>query len=153
MPSLVSPAVGELTDEDPTRSSDGGLQDGENTEEQLPTGEPGTVLEVKYLDEVVDLTTGQWDVKPTPISQASSAKKGGKYDCFTFTVIRRFTPVGGIGRGGKATSYNVTKLLEIHSEELRTIGSTVIGAIQGGVSWTAKPLRVSIKGRAKYNLL
>lgn len=143
--SIVSPAFGELTDEDPTGALNAGLPGGEPAQEELPIGDPGTVLEVKHLDEVLDLATGQWNVKPTPLAQTSPAKKTGKYDCFVFTVIRRFTPANGIGRGGKVTSYNVSKLIEIHSEELKQIGHKVIGQTQG-VSWTTKPLRVSLPG-------
>lgn len=127
----------------------GGQAAANSGDEQLPTGDPGTVLQVKHLDEVLDLVTGQWTVRATPHAQTSSAKKAGKYDCFTFTVVRRFTPANGIGRGGKVTSYNVTKVIDIRSSELRDIGRKVIGQIQG-VSWTAKPLRVSNRkcGRA-----
>ena len=136
---LLLPATGEATDEDPVGTVASGQ---EQTAEELPTGEPGTVLDVKHLDEVLDLITGKWTTKPTPVEEATtSKKKSGKYDCFVFTVIRRFTPTNPVGRGGKAQSYNVTKLIGIQSAELRKIGSEVIGS--AGVSWHAKPLKVS----------
>lgn len=139
---LVSPATGELTEEDPTEDG-GAAQQSAQAEEELPAGDPGTVLEVKHLDEVLDTITGQWVTKATPVGQTSSTRKSGKYDCFAFTVVRRFTPASAITRGGKASTYNVTKWIEIHSDELRRVGAKVIGHVQGGASWTTKPLRVS----------
>ncbi|KAI0089637.1 P-loop containing nucleoside triphosphate hydrolase protein [Irpex rosettiformis] len=141
--SLVLPSTGEATDEDPVGilSPQAGQ---EEADEETPAGEPGTVLEVKHLDEVLNLSTGKWTVKPTPEGEANSTKKkAGKYESFVFNVIRRFTPTNPIGRAGKSQSYNLAKLIEIHSTELRQIGHEAIGPIQGGVSWHAKPLRVT----------
>ena len=130
---------GEFTDEDPLAPNP--LSGAQQAEEVVATGDPGSVLEVKYLDEVLDAMTGQWSVRPTPIDH-TTAKKRGKYDAYAFTVVRRFNPSGPIGRGGRAVSYNVSKALHIQSEELRKVGAEVIGKVQG-VSWTAKPCRVS----------
>jgi hypothetical protein len=100
------------------------------------------VLEVKYLDEILDSVTGQVVVRPTPLDTTAS-KKRDKYDAYAFTVVRRFSPSGPIGRGGKADAYNVSKFLQIQSEDLKKAGAAVIGKVQG-VSWTAKPCRVRI---------
>lgn len=137
--------AGEYTDEDPTLegpASDfpgGPLPE----EEEIVPGDPGSVLEVKHLDEIMDAMTGSWTIKPTPVSANRTSNKRGKYDAYAFTVVRRFIPSGHIGKGGQAQSYNVTKVIDIQSKELREIGAQVAGRVQG-VSWTAKPLRVSM---------
>ena len=134
---LAVPApTGETVDFDPTKPQVGLIPE----EEEVAQGEPGSVLEVKYLDEVYDMLTGQWSTRVTPPAAVQPAKEG-KYDAYAFTVIRKFQPVH-IMRGTKANSYNVITLLEIHSDHLRSIGQEVISHVQG-VSWTAKPLRVS----------
>ncbi|CAL1706451.1 unnamed protein product [Somion occarium] len=133
--SLAVPApIGEVVNYDP-KAEDG------TKEEEIAKGDTGSVLEVKHIDEVYDMFTGQWSVKSTPPSAVqSSTKEGGKYDAYAFTVIRKFQPTT-MSRDNKATSYNVTKQLEIHSDHLKSIGQDVIGHVQG-ISWTAKPLRV-----------
>ncbi len=111
--------------------------------EEIVTGDPGSVLEVKHIDEIYDMFSGQWTVRPTPLSATEPHKdKSGKYDAYAFTVIRRFNPAA-MNADRKATAYNVVKLLEIHSEELKKVGKDVIGNVQG-ISWTTKPLRVSL---------
>lgn len=110
-------------------------------EENIAKGEPGSVLEVKYLDETYDMVTGQWSLKVTPQTTAQPSAKEGKYDAYAFTVIRKFQPVGMPRGGHRSGSYNVITQLEIHSEHLRQIGQEVIGHVQG-ISWNAKPLRV-----------
>ena len=139
-PVMAMPApVGEYVEYDPTANAGAGE---EGREEELAIGEPGTVLEVKHLDEVYDIFTGQWSVKPTPASAvAPPPKDSGKYDAYIFTVIRRFNP-STMAPDRKATSYTMTKVLEIHSEALRNVGKEIVGNVQG-ISWTAKPLRVS----------
>lgn len=111
-------------------------------EEVVATGERGSVLEVKHIDEIYDMFTGQWTVKPTPPEAVEAPRKEqGKYDAYAFTVVRKFNPTN-LNADRKATAYSVTKLIEIHSEELKEVGSEVIGHVQG-ISWTAKPLRVN----------
>ncbi|KAI0786664.1 P-loop containing nucleoside triphosphate hydrolase protein [Abortiporus biennis] len=108
--------------------------------EQVATGESGSVLEVKHIDEVYDMFTGQWSSKPTPPEAVSQPHKSGKYDAYAFTIVRKFSPAG-MNADRKATSYNVTKVMEIHSSSLKSIGKEVIGNVQG-ISWTANPLRI-----------
>lgn len=141
---IVTPVLsGELTDEDPLATGGGGMFSAEPEDDNIATGDPGSVLEVKRLDEVLEPMSGKWNVKPTPVG-VDSAKKIGKYDAYAFTVVRRFTPAGPIGRTtGSHMTYSVTKVLAIQSPELIKVGSTVIGQVHG-VSWTAKPLRVSV---------
>lgn len=141
---IVTPALsGELTDEDPLAPGSGGMFTAEPEDDTIASGDPGTVLEVKHLDEVLEPMSGKWNVRPTPMG-VDSNKKIGKYDAYAFTVVRRFSPAGPIGRmPGSQMTYSVTKWLSIQSPELIKVGSTVIGHIQG-VSWTAKPLRVSV---------
>lgn len=134
----VMSVSGEATDEDPRN---GPATQDDVEEEPLPNGDPGTILQVKHLDEILDLTTGKWNVRPTPAT-VQSKQEENKYSCFAFTVVRRFLPSGNNGRNGQA-SYTVTKLIDIQSEHLRKIGGEVIGPTQSGVSWTAKPLRVN----------
>lgn len=138
-PLVTMPApAGEIMEYDP-KSDD---EAKEEKKESLASGEPGSVLEVKHIDEIYDMFSGQWTVRPTPPSATASSKdKSGKYDAYTFTVIRRFNPAA-VTADRRATSYSVVKLLEIHSEELKKVGNEVIGNVQG-ISWTAKPLRVS----------
>lgn len=107
----------------------------------MPSGDPGSVLEIKHLDEVVDVLTGSVTIKPTPVSADRTSNKRGKYDVYAFTIVRRFMPIGHARKMGKTSSYNVTRVLDIRSKELRDVGAQVIGRVQG-VSWTAKPLRV-----------
>lgn len=64
----------------------------EDEDPRLVNAEPGSILEVMHLDEVLDTATGQWNMKPTPASATTPPRKGSKYDAFAFTVIRRFTP-------------------------------------------------------------
>ncbi|THH28748.1 hypothetical protein EUX98_g5449 [Antrodiella citrinella] len=137
---MAMPApAGESIDYDPGEAK--GDKDAQE-EEELATGSPGSVLEVKHLDEVYDMFTGQWSVKPTPAAAvAQSNKDGGKYDAYIFTVIRRFNP-STMSSDRKATSYTMTKVLEIHSEALKKVGKEILGNVQG-ISWTAKPLRVN----------
>ena len=133
-----------MTDEDPLASKDAGSGT-EKEDTDVATGEPGSVLEVKRLDEVLEPMTGKWHVKPTPVEVESSGKKRGKCDAYAFTVVRRFSLTAStlLGRvAGTPMTYTVTKVLEIHSPELIKVGAKVIGHVQG-VSWTAKPLRVS----------
>ncbi|TCD68283.1 hypothetical protein EIP91_011249 [Steccherinum ochraceum] len=136
-PIMAMPApAGEYVEYDHTASH------GMEPEEDLAKGDPGSVLEVKHVDEIYDLFTGQWTIKPTPAEAvAQPTKEKGKYDAYIFTVIRRFNP-SNMGPDRKATSYTMTKVLEIHSEALREVGKEVIGNVQG-ISWTAKPLRVN----------
>ena len=147
----TSAANGEVVDLDPLAIQPA------PTEEEDPDilgAAPGTVLKVKHLDEVLDLATGQWNMKPTPPSETVPPRKGGKYDAYAFTVIRKFTPTqmngqhnhsgqGFLGRqpSQSPSSFTMTKLIEIHSIGLKEVGQEVIGQIPG-VSWTAKPLRV-----------
>ncbi|KAI0697369.1 P-loop containing nucleoside triphosphate hydrolase protein [Cytidiella melzeri] len=144
---MAIPTAGEATDEDPTGAADStkGAAGDQEDEDEVPSGDPGTVLQVKLLDEVLNTSTGKWDVKPTPAGGHTGppTKKGNKYQCFAFTVVRRFTPAAAVDRTGKVPSYTIAKFVEIHSDELRKIGGEVIGPVQGGVSWTAKPLRVT----------
>lgn len=134
--------AGEITYEDPN-STNGEGSATEAPEEEVATGDPGSVLEVKHLDEVLDGLTGKWSTKPTPKdSDASSHKKRGKYDAYAFTVVRRFTP-GPPAMPGAQPSYSVSRWVDIHSPELTKVGASVIGHVQG-VSWTTKPLRVSV---------
>lgn len=112
-------------------------------EEHIAQGPPGSVLEIKHLDEVYDVLTGQWSTRVTPPSAVKAPPKEGKYDAYAFTVIRKFQPAGVI-RGTKPSSYNVITELEVHSEHLRRIGQEAVGHVQG-VSWNAKPLRVRLE--------
>lgn len=142
---FIAPVTGaELTDEDPFASAGGSMLDVPPEDDDVATGEPGSVLEVKHLDEVLEPLTGRWDVKPTPRGGDLNSKKRDKYDAYAFTVIRRFSPAGPVGgrANGMQMTYSVTKMLNIQSPELAKVGAEVIGHVQG-VSWTAKPLRVS----------
>ncbi|KAI0075769.1 P-loop containing nucleoside triphosphate hydrolase protein [Panus rudis PR-1116 ss-1] len=111
-------------------------------EEEVAIGDAGSVLEVKHIDEIYDMLTGRWTVKPTPPDAVSApSKEGGKYDAYAFTVVRKFQPTS-VNHDRKATAYNVTKLVEIHSEHLKNVGHAVIGNVQG-ISWNSKPLRIN----------
>lgn len=129
---------GQATEEDPNAPSTASQPE---EPEEIATGDPGSVLEVKHLDEVLDSATGQWSVRPTP-KQATTTPKKSKYEAYAFTVVRRFTPTGPAGRNTKSPTYNVAKVIHLQSEELRAVCGKVIGRVHG-VSWTAKPLRVA----------
>ena len=110
-------------------------------QEEIPEGPPGSVLEIKYLHEVHDSFKNRWIIKPAPKSSEedkASKNDGSKYSVYAFTVIRKFN----YSQDGKANTFNVTTSFQINSPELVKVGQDVIGNMQG-ISWTAKPLRVS----------
>lgn len=103
---------------------------------QHPQAPPGSVLEVKRVDETYDQLNGKWSSRDRIIE---TGVKNGKdaYAAYAFTVNRRFQPKDNKGM------HVVTTTLDIKSEHLREVGKSVIGQVQG-ISWTSKPLKVSL---------
>lgn len=108
---------------------------------QHPQAPPGSVLEVKRVDETYDALNGKWASRDRIIE---TGVRDGKdtYAAYAFTVNRRFQPKDNKGM------HTVTTTLDIKSEHLREVGKTVIGQVQG-ISWTSKPLRVSLSRRLR----
>lgn len=140
VPGFAMPAqAGEAIQFDPSASAP-------EVEEVVPEGPPGSVLEIKVLHEIHDVFKNEWMIRPAPPSTDDEQGKKNdaqKYNVYAFAVIRKFNH----SQDGKANSFNVTTVLQINSPELIKVGQDVIGHVQG-ISWTAKPLRVSTTSAA-----
>ncbi len=132
-PGFAMPAqAGETIEMDPSNEP--------TVPDEIPEGPPGSVLEIKYLNEVHDVFKNQWSIRPAPPptdDEKTRKNEAQKYNVYAFAVIRKFNH----SQDGKTNSFNVTTSLQINSPELIKVGQDVIGHVQG-ISWTAKPLRV-----------
>lgn len=97
---------------------------------------PGSLLEVKRIDETYDMRNGVWSTRDS-VTPTSEKKDKDTYAAYVFTVNRRFQPTDNKGM------HIVTTVLDVKSEHLREVGKSVIGQVQG-ISWTSRPLKVSI---------
>ena len=100
--------------------------------------EEGTLLELKRVDEVYDRKISEWVVRDSS-SYKNKRKKAGadKYAPYAFLVHRKFNPTTD------PTLHIITTTIDVRSEWIRKVGVEVIGQVQG-ITWTAKPLRVSL---------
>lgn len=105
------------------------------SDETQPQAPPGSLLEVKRIDETYDMRNGVWSTRDSAIP-TSAKKDKDTYAAYAFTVNRRFQPTDNKGM------HVVTTILDIKSEHLREAGKNVIGQVQG-ISWTSRPLKVS----------
>ena len=111
------------------------LQGSTDASQEEPQGAPGSLLELKRIDEVYDQRSGEWTTRES-ITTHDSKKEKDKYAAYAFTINRKFKPTNEKGM------HTVTTSLDIKSEHLREVGMTVIGQVQG-ISWTSRPLKVS----------
>ncbi|KAI8996643.1 P-loop containing nucleoside triphosphate hydrolase protein [Trametes punicea] len=134
VPGLALPAVsGDVVELDP-------MSESAQVVEEVPEGPQGSILEVKYLNEIHDTLKNRWIIKPAPQSteeEQTGKNDGSKYTVYAFTVIRKYN----YSQDGRANTFNVTTTLQLNSPELIKVGQDVIGNVPG-ISWTAKPLRV-----------
>ena len=131
LPLAVPVERGETVYADTTELTDGKAE----PSEEEPQGPPGSLLEVKRIDEIYETKTGEWTTRDSIVTH-SSKKEKDKHAVYAFTVNRRFQPTGDKG------VHIVTTSLDIKSEHLREVGKAVIGQVQG-ISWTSRPLKVS----------
>lgn len=104
--------------------------------ETQPQAPPGSLLEVKRIDETYDMRNGVWSTRDSA-APTGTKKDKDTYAAYAFTVNRRFQPTDNKGM------HVVTTVLDIKSEHLREVGKSVIGQVQG-ISWTSKPLKVIV---------
>ena len=115
-------------------AGDGEIMDtGEEKPDQANEA-PGSLLEIKRVDEVYDRHRCEWIARDSIVPKVKRPSKD-PYGAYAFTVNRRFNPTPD------PTLHTITTTLDIKSEFLRKIGAEVIGQVQG-VTWTTKPLKV-----------
>jgi hypothetical protein len=103
------------------------------TEPQPPEG---SLLEVKRVDEIFDRKTSEWVTRDSRSSKKKKKAGEDKYAPYAFLVHRKFNPTPD------PTLHMITTTIDVRSEWIRKVGVEVIGQVQG-ITWTAKPLRVS----------
>lgn len=100
--------------------------------EEAPSHAPGTLLELKRVDEVYDRTRNAWISQDAKIQGEKPAEKDA-YEAYAFTLNRHFDQM----------MMSSTLTVDIRSASLRRVGAEVIGSVSG-ISWTAKPLKVCL---------
>lgn len=93
---------------------------------------------MKRVDEVYDRKSSEWILRDSITSHRKKRSNADKYAPYAFLVHRKFNPTPD------PTLHIITTTLDIKSKWIQKVGEQVIGQVQG-ITWTAKPLRVSFE--------